>query len=115
MKRSQPAVVETFISSGPTRKSRAEYDIAMQDAVDTEHVKQPLSQTAKPKVHKPSAPRDPLAIRTVVVSGLPSGVDAKVLWKKFRKQDGAEKVEWPLPLADGNEDHTSGMSYSHLM
>ena len=57
-----------------------------------------------------SAPRDPLAIRTVVLSGLPSLIDAKVLWKKVRKQEGAEKVDWPAKLQTGEEDSTQGMS-----
>uniref|UniRef100_A0A0W0FWT2 RRM domain-containing protein n=1 Tax=Moniliophthora roreri TaxID=221103 RepID=A0A0W0FWT2_MONRR len=42
------------------------------------------------------APQDPLAIRTIVVSGLPSSANSKVLWKKFRKYQGVEKVEWPV-------------------
>ena len=33
-----------------------------------------------------SAPKDPLAIRTIVLSGLPSSVDAKVLWKKVDRK-----------------------------
>ncbi|EEB94499.1 hypothetical protein MPER_06676, partial [Moniliophthora perniciosa FA553] len=42
------------------------------------------------------APQDPLAIRTIVVSGLPSSANSKALWKKFRKYQGVEKVEWPV-------------------
>ncbi|KAF9787823.1 hypothetical protein BJ322DRAFT_1105870 [Thelephora terrestris] len=53
-----------------------------------------------------STPKDPLAIRTLVISGLPSSIDAKVLWKKIRKQEGAEKVEWPVKLKTGEEDLT---------
>ena len=59
-----------------------------------------------------SRPKDPLAIRMVVLSGLPSSVDAKVLWKKVRKQEGAEKVEWPAKLQTGEEDSTQGVSPS---
>ncbi|KAK0440224.1 hypothetical protein EV421DRAFT_788697 [Armillaria borealis] len=55
---------------------------------------------AKPKQipnPRPRAPQDPLAIRTIVVTGLPSSVDSKsLLWKKFRKYKGAESVEWPV-------------------
>ncbi|KAJ3980473.1 hypothetical protein F5890DRAFT_694771 [Lentinula detonsa] len=47
----------------------------------------------------PKIPNDPLAIRIVVVSGLPSNIDAKVLWKKFRKCEGAEKVDWPIQFS----------------
>ncbi|KAJ7105735.1 hypothetical protein C8R43DRAFT_1140711 [Mycena crocata] len=50
------------------------------------------------------APYDPLAIRTIIVSGLPSPVDSKVLWKKFRKYPGAEKVDWPVKNEDGDEN-----------
>ena len=49
----------------------------------------------KPNVPKPSfskPPKDPDAIRTVIISGFPSGIDQKVLWKKIRKCEGAENV-----------------------
>jgi nucleolar protein 4 len=62
---------------------------------------------SKPK-HMHSAPRDPDAIRTIVVSGLPPGIDSKSLWKKFRKQNGAQNVEWPVKLANEQEDTTTG-------
>jgi nucleolar protein 4 len=61
--------------------------------------------------HPPSTsrrPNDPLAIRTVVISGFPPSVDAKSLWKKIRKYEGADKVEWPLKSETG-EDFTSGI------
>ncbi|KAG7441465.1 RNA-binding domain-containing protein [Guyanagaster necrorhizus] len=55
---------------------------------------------SKPKqipIPRPRAPQDPLAIRTIIVTGLPSSVDSKaLLWKKFRKYKGAESVEWPV-------------------
>jgi hypothetical protein len=57
-------------------------------------------------------PKDPLAIRTLVISGLPPSIDAKILWKKIRKQEGAEKVEWPVKLKTGEEDLTQGASSS---
>ncbi|KIP11301.1 hypothetical protein PHLGIDRAFT_124953 [Phlebiopsis gigantea 11061_1 CR5-6] len=59
-----------------------------------------------PKVREPTGPRDPNAIRTVVISGLPASIDAKTLWKKVRKYDGAEKVDWPATV-DGREDPAS--------
>ena len=37
--------------------------------------------------------KDPNAIRTIIVSGLPSSVDSKTLWKKVRKLEGAEKID----------------------
>ncbi|KAJ6618251.1 hypothetical protein B0H10DRAFT_2029966 [Mycena sp. CBHHK59/15] len=52
-------------------------------------------------------PHDPLAIRTIIVSGLPSPVDSKVLWKKFRKYPGAEKVDWPIKNDDGEDDSST--------
>lgn len=57
----------------------------------------------RPKSHGPTPSRDPLAIRTVVVSGLPS-VDSNGLWKKFRKYEGATELQWPVKLENGLED-----------
>ncbi|KAJ6606609.1 hypothetical protein DFH09DRAFT_1242093 [Mycena vulgaris] len=45
------------------------------------------------------APHDPLAIRTIIVSGLPSPVESKVLWKKF--------VDWPIKNDAGEEDKST--------
>ena len=59
-----------------------------------------------------STTKDPLAVRTVVLSGLPSSINAKVLWKKVRKQEGAEKVDWPVKLETGEKDLTQGMVLS---
>ena len=64
-----------------------------------------------PRTLQPRLPHDPLAIRTVVVSGLPSGIDAKVLWKKIRKYEGAEKVDWPIKNESGVEDSTIGIHF----
>ncbi|CAA7260043.1 unnamed protein product [Cyclocybe aegerita] len=71
------------------------------DAVKTESKPKP-----KPKPI-PRLPHDPLAIRTIVVSGIPSGIDSKVLWKKIRKYEGAEKVEWPIKNESGDEDSST--------
>lgn len=57
---------------------------------------------------RPHGPSDPLAIRTVVISGLPTGIDSKTLWKKVRKLQGAEKVEWPVKADSGEEDSSVG-------
>jgi len=75
-----------------------------------------VGQDAKPtKARKPRnpggvalAPKDPLAIRTIVLSDLPPSIDAKILWKKVRKQEGAEKVDWPAKLQTGEGDPTQG-------
>ena len=61
------------------------------------------------KAHVPNPSRDPLSIRTVVVTGLPL-VDSKSLWKKFRKYEGAEEVQWPIKRDDGVEDASTGSS-----
>ncbi|KAJ7090185.1 hypothetical protein B0H15DRAFT_938853 [Mycena belliarum] len=58
----------------------------------------------KPRLPRVQTPHDPLAIRTIIVSGLPSPTDSKTLWKKFRKYPGAEKVDWPTKHEDGAED-----------
>ena len=57
----------------------------------------------------PTPLRDPLAIRTVVISGLPP-VDTKGLWKKIRKYEGAEEVQWPIKRDNGVEDTLTGSS-----
>lgn len=67
-----------------------------------------------PKPKKPRQPRqpptrtgptDPLAIRTIVITGLPTAIDSKTVWKKVRKLEGAEKVsEWPGKAVSGEED-----------
>ncbi|KAI0659162.1 hypothetical protein C8Q70DRAFT_933900 [Cubamyces menziesii] len=77
---------------------------------DHEHHEEPKEQGAKPtapRPQKPAGPSDPVAIRTVVVSGLPQGIDSKALWKKVRKLPGAEKVEWPIKAESGEEDRSS--------
>ncbi|KAL5483572.1 NOP4 [Sanghuangporus weigelae] len=48
--------------------------------------------TITPQVALPKTPKDPNAIRTIIISGLPASIDTKVLWKKVRKYDGAESV-----------------------
>ncbi|KAJ6547176.1 hypothetical protein B0H19DRAFT_1164315 [Mycena capillaripes] len=65
-----------------------------------ERVKTDSKPRPQPRVH---APQDPLAIRTIIVSGLPASIDSKVLWKKFRKYAGAEKVDWPIKNDDGED------------
>ncbi|KAH7912898.1 hypothetical protein BJ138DRAFT_1111924 [Hygrophoropsis aurantiaca] len=55
---------------------------------------------------------DPLAIRTIIVSGLPASIDPKVLWKKLRKYEGAEKVEWPGKTDTGEDTTTAHVLFS---
>ncbi|KAJ7684761.1 hypothetical protein DFH06DRAFT_1073674 [Mycena polygramma] len=69
-----------------------------------ERVKIEAKPRPPPRVH---TPQDPLAIRTIIVSGLPASIDSKVLWKKFRKYPGAETVDWPIKNDDGEEDATT--------
>ena len=63
-----------------------------------------------PHPSRPRLPLDPLAIRTIVVSGLPPSIDSKALWKKIRKYDGVEKLDWPIKASNGDEDPSTGMS-----
>ncbi|KAF5391007.1 hypothetical protein D9757_004060 [Collybiopsis confluens] len=63
----------------------------------TQHKVKKEPATPRPQFVKP--PNDPLAIRTIIVSGIPSTIDSKVLWKKFRKYEGAEKVDWPIEVS----------------
>ncbi|KAH8996680.1 hypothetical protein EDB92DRAFT_1933612 [Lactarius akahatsu] len=80
------------------RPGRAERDNKVSDS------KSPKRETtARPKSHVPTSSRDPLAIRTAVISGLPS-VDSKGLWKKFRKYEGAIELQWPVKRDNGLED-----------
>jgi nucleolar protein 4 len=47
------------------------------------------------------------AVRTITITGLADSVDSKAIWKKVRKQDGAESVIFPAPHdEDGSEDPT---------
>ncbi|KAI9456596.1 hypothetical protein HD554DRAFT_2144789 [Boletus coccyginus] len=55
---------------------------------------------------------DPLAIRTIVVSGLPSSINQKTLWKKLRKFEGAESVEWPAKIVGGEDSSTAYVLFS---
>ncbi|THG97279.1 hypothetical protein EW026_g4693 [Hermanssonia centrifuga] len=66
-----------------------------------------------PKAPQPTGPRDPLAIRTIVVSGLPSPIDSNTLWKKMRKYDGAQKVEWPANVAGVEDKSTAHVLFSN--
>ncbi|KAF8068858.1 hypothetical protein FPV67DRAFT_1093520 [Lyophyllum atratum] len=59
-----------------------------------------------PRPQQPRLPHDPLAIRTIVVSGLPPSIDSGVLWKKIRKYEGADKVDWPVK-SNGGDDNTT--------
>jgi nucleolar protein 4 len=56
--------------------------------------------TVAPKAH------DTNAVRTVTLSGLPADIDSKAIWKKVRKQSGADSVEYPAVNQDGSEDGT---------
>ncbi|KAF8552784.1 RNA-binding domain-containing protein [Imleria badia] len=55
---------------------------------------------------------DPLAIQTIVVSGLPPSIDQKSLWKKLRKFEGAENVEWPAKTPGGEDVSTAHVLFS---
>ncbi|KZO97711.1 hypothetical protein CALVIDRAFT_512877 [Calocera viscosa TUFC12733] len=72
---------------------------------------------SKPKIARPAKPAksaasqtDKDAGRTIVISGLPAALTSKELWKKARKQQGAEKVVFPLPSASASG---SGLGKTH--
>ncbi|KIJ52673.1 hypothetical protein M422DRAFT_223344 [Sphaerobolus stellatus SS14] len=68
----------------------------------------PAKQPKQPSMNKVSMTADPKAIRTIVISGLPSPIDKKTIWKKVRKVEGAEEVsQFPVNIPDGKEDPTS--------
>ncbi|KAI0295682.1 hypothetical protein BC826DRAFT_908950 [Russula brevipes] len=69
----------------------------------TSSASQNHESSTRHKGHVPTPSRDPLAIRTIVVSGLPP-VDSKGLWKKIRKYEGAEELRWPIQRDNGVED-----------
>lgn len=62
----------------------------------------------KASISRPRPLADPLAIRTIVISSVPPAIGANALWKKVRKQDGAEKLVFPTPNLDGTTDPTTG-------
>ncbi|KAJ2923487.1 hypothetical protein H1R20_g13605, partial [Candolleomyces eurysporus] len=59
---------------------------------------------SRPRQPGPRTPNDPLAVRTVIVTGLPSPLDSKILWKKIRKCPGAKDLTWPIKKENGEED-----------
>ncbi|KAG9123801.1 RNA recognition motif-containing protein [Ceratobasidium sp. 392] len=61
------------------------------------------------KVSRPKAPSDPDAVRTLVLTNLPDGVDSKALWKKARKVPGASEVVYPAPERD---EHTAFVKFA---
>ena len=61
-----------------------------------------------PRAPHPRNVHDPQAIRTIIVSGLPSAIDSKSLWKKIRKYEGAETVEWPAKGDNEKDDPSTG-------
>ncbi|TRM60708.1 hypothetical protein BD626DRAFT_503600 [Schizophyllum amplum] len=78
-------------------------DTKSSDAVD----KPDKPRTRPPKPQHARADQDPNAIRTIVISGLPPSIDQKTLWKKVRKYEGAESVQWPA-MVEGKEDKSTG-------
>lgn len=70
----------------------------------------PVSNAKRPKLTPKLTskfPANPNAIRTIVISGLPNTIDAKALWKKVRKLDGAKEIsQWPGKNASGEQDPT---------
>lgn len=90
------------------RKDHADVPLQNKDRTHEEQPKKKDARTSTPRFQQGTSPRDPLAIRTVVIAGLPSSIDSKTLWKKIRKLGGAEKIEWPIVSEGGNEDRNTG-------
>ncbi|CUA69871.1 Nucleolar protein 4 [Rhizoctonia solani] len=61
------------------------------------------------KISQPKGSSDPEAVRTLIVTNLPDGINSKVLWKKARKIPGASEVVYPAPEHDG---HTALVKFS---
>ncbi|KAF8444032.1 hypothetical protein L210DRAFT_3611317 [Boletus edulis BED1] len=79
------------------------------DRPKAETVKKERNTSRRTPVHKVN---NPLAIRTIVVSGLPSSIDQKSLWKKLRKFEGAANVEWPAMTAGVEDSSTAYVLFS---
>ncbi|KAF7971139.1 hypothetical protein HWV62_21940 [Athelia sp. TMB] len=71
---------------------------------DGEVVKREPKARPPPRPSHPRPAHDPNAIRTLMISGLPTNIDSGTLWKKIRKYNGAESVEWPAKAEGGEED-----------
>ncbi|KAF7311626.1 Ribosome biogenesis [Mycena kentingensis (nom. inval.)] len=103
LKEDAESAFDTISKDGITLAGRS-LRVQWADSKPKEKVQRTKSDT-KPKPTRQIVPNDPLAIRTIIVSGIPAGADSKTLWKKFRKSPGAEKVDWPVSV-DGKEDAT---------
>ncbi|KAL5521039.1 hypothetical protein ACEPAG_8961 [Sanghuangporus baumii] len=76
------------------RKLRVQMaDRKPRESTTEKKVKSERKTTITPQVPHPKTPKDPNAIRTILISGLPDSIDKKALWKKVRKYEGAESVE----------------------
>nr|GAT55499.1 ribosome biogenesis [Mycena chlorophos] len=106
LKEDAETAYETIAKDGISLVGRS-LRVQWADSKPKEKVARPKSEgSSKPARIQAAAPTDPLAIRTIIVSGIPStGVDSKTLWKKFRKSPGAEKVDWPVSVS-GTDDPT---------
>ncbi|KAF8192913.1 hypothetical protein BJ912DRAFT_1057648 [Pholiota molesta] len=105
LKEDAESAYETLSKDGinlVNRKLRVQWADSKPKDKDGESVKK--EPKPRPAPRQPRLPHDPLATRTIVVSGLPPSIDAKVLWKKIRKYTGAEKVDWPIKDDSGTED-----------
>ncbi|KAG8702976.1 RNA recognition motif-containing protein [Ceratobasidium sp. 395] len=68
-----------------------------------------LKPSKPQKAPRPKTPNDPDAIRTLVLTNLPEGIDSKTLWKKARKAPGASEIVYPTPDRD---DHTAFVKFA---
>ncbi|KAL4068597.1 hypothetical protein V8B97DRAFT_1873247 [Scleroderma yunnanense] len=106
---------DTIMTDGMSldgRKLRVEWASAKpKDKAPKDHPKPPKAEKgeedSRPQKLSSTKGKDPLAIRTIVISGLPLTINLKVLWKKLRKCQGAENVEWLGKTSAGAEDPTT--------
>ncbi|KAF5339731.1 hypothetical protein D9611_009117 [Ephemerocybe angulata] len=75
------------------------------DAEPTQKREQP-KRPREPLTKTPQTPHDPLAVKTLIVAGLPTPLEPNVLWKKIRKCAGADKLIYPAKDVSGEDDPT---------
>ncbi|KAF6760551.1 hypothetical protein DFP72DRAFT_1062930 [Ephemerocybe angulata] len=89
-----------------SRKIRIQWaDKKVHDAEPTQKREQP-KRPREPLTKTPQTPHDPLAVKTLIVSGLPTPLEPNVLWKKIRKCPGADKLIYPAKDVSGEDDPT---------
>lgn len=81
--------------------------IGLKPNMKERHVRPITTPKPQPASHAKRLPvaHDPDAVRIIVISGLPASIDKNTLWKKVRKNTGAESVQWPVESASNQVDN----------